>query len=129
MQAVHAVEGGCGAAAICHRLHSSTACRRSHTLLAQPYSSCELSFRMWCCVSGHWRDIPVMKLEDACCMSQVAEISRVLQPGGVFVASTFLKASAPLGQLLNNDDVVRPLNSVRSWIQTPISVPAAWAAP
>jgi hypothetical protein len=46
---------------------------------------------------------------------QVAEISRVLQPGGVFVASTFLKASAPLGQLLNNDDIVRPLNAVRSF--------------
>ena len=28
---------------------------------------------------------------------QMAEISRVLQPGGVFVASTFLKAAAPLG--------------------------------
>ncbi|EIE18993.1 S-adenosyl-L-methionine-dependent methyltransferase [Coccomyxa subellipsoidea C-169] len=42
----------------------------------------------------------------------VAEISRVLRPGGVFVGSTFLKASAPLGQLLNNDDLVRPLNSL-----------------
>ncbi len=44
----------------------------------------------------------------------MAEISRVLRPGGVFVASTFLKASAPLGQLLQNDDIVRPLNAV-SW--------------
>jgi SAM-dependent methyltransferase len=43
---------------------------------------------------------------------QVAEISRVLKPGGVFIGSTFLKASAPLGQLLNNDDLVRPLNMV-----------------
>ena len=43
---------------------------------------------------------------------QVAEISRVLKPGGVFVASTFLKASAPLGQLFNNDDLFRPLNAV-----------------
>jgi ubiquinone/menaquinone biosynthesis C-methylase UbiE len=39
----------------------------------------------------------------------LAEISRVLKPGGVFVASTFLVASAPLGQLLGNDDIVRPL--------------------
>lgn len=39
----------------------------------------------------------------------MAEISRVLAPGGVFVASTFLKAAAPLGQILG-DDVVRPLN-------------------
>ena len=52
-------------------------------------------------------------------MLQVAEISRVLRPGGVFVASTFLKASAPLGQLLNNDDIVRPLNAVRSLQQHP----------
>ena len=36
----------------------------------------------------------------------------MLRPGGVFVASTFLKASAPLGQLLQNDDIVRPLNAV-----------------
>lgn len=43
---------------------------------------------------------------------QVAEISRVLKPGGIFIGSTFLKASAPLGQLLNNDDLVRPLNTV-----------------
>lgn len=44
---------------------------------------------------------------------QAAEISRVLKPGGVFVGSTFLKVSAPLGQILNNDDLVRPLNAVR----------------
>lgn len=43
---------------------------------------------------------------------QVAEISRVLKPGGVFVASTFLKASAPLGQLFDNDELFRPLNAV-----------------
>lgn len=47
-----------------------------------------------------------------CAQMQVAEISRVLKPGGVFVGSTFLKASAPLGQLLDNDDLVRPLNAV-----------------
>ncbi|BDA49132.1 probable malonyl-[acyl-carrier protein] O-methyltransferase at C-terminar half [Coccomyxa sp. Obi] len=41
-----------------------------------------------------------------------AEISRVLKPGGVFVGSTFLKVSAPLGQILNNDDLVRPLNAL-----------------
>ena len=43
---------------------------------------------------------------------QVAEISRVLKPGGTLVASTFLKASAPLGQLFDNDDLFRPLNAV-----------------
>ena len=46
----------------------------------------------------------------------LAEISRVLAPGGVFVASTFLTASAPLGQVLG-DDLVRPLSQVRRlWV-------------
>ena len=49
---------------------------------------------------------------DAVCIVQVAEISRVLKPGGMLVASTFLKASAPLGQLFDNDDLFRPLNNV-----------------
>lgn len=40
-----------------------------------------------------------------------AEISRVLAPGGVFVASTFLNAAAPLGEILG-DSVVRPLAQV-----------------
>ena len=43
----------------------------------------------------------------------MAEISRVLRPGGVFVASTFLAAAAPLGEILG-DDLVRPLNQVRA---------------
>ncbi len=38
----------------------------------------------------------------------LAEISRVLRPGGVFVASTFLDPTAPLGELLG-DDTVLPL--------------------
>lgn len=41
----------------------------------------------------------------------LAEISRVLKPGGVFVASTFLKFTAPLGELLG-DDLVRPLSQL-----------------
>jgi hypothetical protein len=41
----------------------------------------------------------------------LAEISRVLAPGGVFVATTFLTATAPLGQVLG-DDAVRPLGQV-----------------
>ncbi len=44
----------------------------------------------------------------------MAEISRVLKPGGVFVASTFLVAAAALGQVLQNDELVRPLNQVCS---------------
>ncbi|KAG1680345.1 hypothetical protein FOA52_015435 [Chlamydomonas sp. UWO 241] len=42
----------------------------------------------------------------------LAEISRVLRPGGVFVASTFLNATAPLGQLIGNDEILRPLNQL-----------------
>lgn len=42
----------------------------------------------------------------------MAEISRVLRPGGVFVASTFLTPLAPLGELLG-DATVRPLSQVR----------------
>lgn len=45
---------------------------------------------------------------------QMVEISRVLQPGGVFVASTFLKTFSPLGELLG-DDTVRPLNQVSTF--------------
>ena len=42
----------------------------------------------------------------------IAEISRCLSPGGIFVASTFLSATAPLGQALGNDDLVRPLQGL-----------------
>jgi len=42
----------------------------------------------------------------------LAEISRVLKPGGVFVASTFMVASAPLGQAIGNDEIFRPFNQV-----------------
>lgn len=41
------------------------------------------------------------------------EISRVLKPGGVFVASTFLNALAPLGQVLG-DATLRPLQQLDS---------------
>lgn len=41
----------------------------------------------------------------------VAEISRVLKPGGVFVASTFLVPTAPLGEVIG-DDLVQPLSKV-----------------
>jgi len=41
----------------------------------------------------------------------LAEISRVLAPGGVFVASTFLNFYAPLGQVVG-DDVLRPLKQL-----------------
>lgn len=42
----------------------------------------------------------------------MAEVARVLRPGGVFVASTFLTATAPLGAVLG-DSLVRPLSQVR----------------
>jgi SAM-dependent methyltransferase len=40
----------------------------------------------------------------------LAEISRVLKPGGLFVGSTFLTGSAPLGQFLGNDKLVAALD-------------------
>lgn len=49
-----------------------------------------------------------------CELLQMVEISRVLQPGGVFVASTFLKTFSPLGEFLG-DDTVRPLNQVNTF--------------
>ena len=42
----------------------------------------------------------------------VAEISRVLKPGGVFVASTFLDPTAMLGDALGGDDAVQPLSAL-----------------
>ena len=47
----------------------------------------------------------------------LAEISRVLRPGGVFVASTFLDPTAPLGELVGDDTVLplaRALGATRS---------------
>lgn len=46
----------------------------------------------------------------------LAEISRVLRPGGLFVASTFLNFSAPLGQLVG-DELVAPLGQVCVWMK------------
>ena len=51
----------------------------------------------------------------------MAEISRVLKPGGVFVASTFLTPVAPLGEIFG-DDVVRPLKR----LQQPSRTLRAW---
>jgi len=42
----------------------------------------------------------------------MAEISRVLKPGGIFVASTFLTPFAPLGELVG-DATIRPISQVR----------------
>lgn len=42
----------------------------------------------------------------------LSEISRVLKPGGLFVGSTFLDITAPLGNLIGNDDLLRPLRSL-----------------
>lgn len=47
--------------------------------------------------------------------SAVAEISRVLKPGGHFVGSTFLDIVAPLGQFIGNDKLV---NSLRQFDPT-----------
>lgn len=44
-------------------------------------------------------------------LGAMAEISRVLKPGGVFVGSTFMVPTAPIGQVLG-DDLVRPLNQL-----------------
>ncbi|KAL6758835.1 S-adenosyl-L-methionine-dependent methyltransferase [Haematococcus lacustris] len=41
----------------------------------------------------------------------LAEISRVLAPGGVFVGTTFMVAAAPLGAVVG-DSLVRPLNQL-----------------
>lgn len=43
----------------------------------------------------------------------MAEVARVLRPGGIFVGTTVMKAGAGIGKVLG-DDVVRPLNNARS---------------
>jgi SAM-dependent methyltransferase len=42
----------------------------------------------------------------------VAEISRVLKPGGVFVASTFLDPTAVLGEFVGGDETVSSLSAL-----------------
>ena len=42
---------------------------------------------------------------------QMAEISRVLEPGGVFVVTTFLKTFSPLGQIFG-DSAIQSLNDL-----------------
>jgi len=44
-------------------------------------------------------------------LGAMAEISRVLRPGGVFIGTTFLSAFSPLGEMVG-DDVIRPVRSV-----------------
>lgn len=44
----------------------------------------------------------------------MAEISRVLKPGGIFVASTFLTPFAPLGEIVG-DSTIRPISQVGLW--------------
>ena len=48
-----------------------------------------------------------------CTLLQMVEISRVLKPGGIFVASTFLKTFSALGEVFG-DETIRPLNQVTS---------------
>lgn len=55
-------------------------------------------------------------------LNSMAEMSRVLSPGGVFVGTTFLSFMAPAGELLGNDSLFKGLrdlepsyNSFRFW--------------
>lgn len=55
-------------------------------------------------------------------VQSVAEMSRVLSPGGIFIGTTFLSYIAPLGELVANDDIFKGLrnlepsyNSFRFW--------------
>ena len=62
----------------------------------------------------------------------LAEISRVLKPGGLFVGSTFLEPVAPLGELLGSDRLVQAIASAspsssfmsstyKFWLETELS--------
>lgn len=42
----------------------------------------------------------------------VAEIARVLRPGGVFTASTFLDPTAMLGDAMGGDEAIQPLSAL-----------------
>jgi ubiquinone/menaquinone biosynthesis C-methylase UbiE len=56
-------------------------------------------------------------------LNAVAEMSRVLKPGGVFVGTTFLSYVSPLGEIVQNDDIFKalrpfeptPANGFRWW--------------
>ena len=56
---------------------------------------------------------------------QVAEISRVLRPGGVFVASTILNPSSGIGSIVG-DDTIRPIKQVRIVLHIVVQQPASF---
>ena len=59
----------------------------------------------------------------------MAEISRVLKPGGIFVASTILTASSALGELIgdNNASIFRGVCS-HSWQNLPVAQGQIWGS-
>lgn len=67
------------------------------------------------------RPLPSNQCRLRCPMVQVAEISRVLQPGGVFVASTILNPSSGLGSVVG-DDTIRPLKQVGNHIYVQVKL-------
>ncbi|GMH45821.1 hypothetical protein BSKO_13784 [Bryopsis sp. KO-2023] len=55
----------------------------------------------------------------------MAEISRILKPGGVFVASTFMTYTAPLGEIFG-EDTVRPLTRIVQQNDSTSTIMKAW---
>ena len=105
VQPLQPAEGRRGAPAFQDRHAGRHSCWGSPALLAQSIGSGEPL------QVDYLHRLDPTVAPDILMLLQMAEISRVLEPGGVFVASTFLKTFSPLGQIFG-DSAVQSLNDL-----------------
>jgi hypothetical protein len=109
---------------------------RQLTFTHTPWTCSFLACHMWCAQRLSLVLAPLLYCH-VCCgallvcrpnpQAAMAEVSRVLKPGGVFVASTFLTPLAPLGELIG-DSTVRPLSQVRAVARAAAGRVGVWCA-